>query len=144
MRLDWGMTSFSTINISQAIERLLHDIGLQTEPSVEALDLPRLEKTARALCGQLKALENLAAYNAQCAATAHQQSYTSYEDLPPLSPEDRDRFEQKLIRLLDPEGLEEPEHNVGKIPEGVFKQQRDGAFRPTLASPCASASNSCA
>jgi len=111
------MTLFHTPQVTLAVQRLINEIGLQTEPSVETLDLMRIEHTARSLCMQLKALEGLDAYNMRNAITIDQQSYTAYEDLPPLRPEERDRLEQRFIRLLDPKRAQAPEDRPKSLPQ---------------------------
>jgi len=111
------MTLFHTPQVTLAVQRLINEIGLQTEPSVETLDLMRIEHTARSLCMQLKALEGLDAYNMRNAITIDQQSYTAYEDLPPLRPEERDRIEQKLIRLIDPKGAKGSKEELRRGPK---------------------------
>lgn len=116
------MTLFYTHTVTQAAQRLILDIGLQTDASIETVDLPRLEHTARALCGQLKALEGLDSCNARESAKSDQQSYTHYEDLPPLRPEERDRLMQKFIDLLDPKRLEGTGDDTRRLPKKTDTQ----------------------
>ena len=105
------MSIFSTQTLIQATHRLLAEIGAQTQIDVDDLQLQRLEHTARALCGQLKALSEIDALNAYAEAKTQEQSYTRYEDLPPLSPEEQERLKQHFITLLDADRIKhEAEH----------------------------------
>jgi hypothetical protein len=95
------MSVFSNHPLLQAGRRLLSDIGALTDDDVEVLELLRLENTASVLCTQLKALSGVDAYNADAAAKTQEQSYTRYEDLPPLNPEERERLKQYFLTLFD-------------------------------------------
>jgi len=88
-----------------AAHRLMIEID-KLAKSKEALELQKLEHAARALCGQLKAIEVLEAYTLSQAQKETEQKYTRYEDLPPLMPEDRDRLKQDLLKLLSPRDID--------------------------------------
>ena len=80
---------------------MLADIDDLTADEVQSLELMRLENTARVLCALLKALGHVDAYNAHMTAKTREQSYTRYEDLPPLNPEERERLKQYFLTLFD-------------------------------------------
>lgn len=95
------MTELSSKTLIAAAERFLTEIGEHAD-NQDSLDLERVEHCARALCAQLKAVQELDAHNRRQAQLETGQTYTRYEDLPPLMPEDRDRLKQDLINLLTP------------------------------------------
>lgn len=115
------MTPLSPDPLIMAAARLIAEIGMQAD-NTEMLELQRLELCARGLCAQLKAIETLMAHNQRMAAIDTKQKYTRYEDLPPLTLEARDRLKQKLVLLLDPEGTESPEDELGGLPERLERR----------------------
>ncbi|WP_017930140.1 hypothetical protein [Robiginitomaculum antarcticum] len=93
--------AFDTTAINRAIARLTDTLGqmaddLETEPQPE-----RMDKLARAISAQLKAHADLTVHNDRAAKACEQQKYTAYEDLPPPSPEDRKRFIERLLIIVD-------------------------------------------
>ena len=86
-------------NILLAANRLITELGVLAEED-DAVAPQRLEQCAKALCSQLKAIQDLEAHNLRQSQAKTGQKYTRYEDLPPLMPEDRDRLEKDLIKLL--------------------------------------------
>jgi len=79
----------------------MSEIGQLAEPNAE-LDLQKLEQCSKAFCFQLKAIQDLEAHNSRQTQRETEQTYSRYEDLPPLRPEDHDRLKQDLINLLSP------------------------------------------
>lgn len=103
MPLLWGMTTLSSETLIAAAERLIEEIGVQATEK-DTLQLQRLEQCARALNAQLKAIQELEAHNQRQSQYETGQTYTRYEDLPPLMPEDRERLKEELINKLSPRG----------------------------------------
>jgi len=102
------MTPLSSDNLIAAANRLITEIGAEAD-NTETLELQRLELCARGLCAQLKAIHELQTHNQRMAAIDTGQTYTRYEDLPPLNLEDRARLKQEFIDLLSPRGTEDTE-----------------------------------
>lgn len=100
-----SMPLLSTNPLIKAAERLIEELGVQAE-SPEPIELQRLELCARVLCVQLKTIHELNCHNQRMAVIDIEQKYTRYEDLPPLTDEERDRLKQELVILLDPERVE--------------------------------------
>jgi len=98
-------------------QRLLADIDDLTADEVQSLELMRLENTARVLCTQLKALGHVDAYNAHMVAKTQEQSYTRYEDLPPLNPEEQERLKQHFNALLNPDRIKHKTVDAPNISE---------------------------
>ena len=99
------MTALSSKTLIAAAQRLIAEIGTHAG-NQEALEVQKLEHCARALTAQLKAIQDLDAHNKRQTQHKTGQTYTRYEDLPPLMPEDRDRLKQDLIKLLSPRGVD--------------------------------------
>lgn len=89
------MTPLSSDTLIAAANRIITEIGEYVE-NTDALDLQRLELCARGLCLQLKAIHDLDTHNQRMAAIDIGQTYTRYEDLPPPSPAEQDRFYARL------------------------------------------------
>lgn len=92
-----------------AVERLICDIGqmadsANTDAADQSLDgkaaPERLDKMARAISAQLKAMADIQTHNERAAQTDEDKKYLRYEDLPPPSPADRARFTQRFIDLV--------------------------------------------
>ena len=60
----------------------------------------KLDGFARSISTHIKALEDLEKYNAASAKAANEKTYSTYEDIPPPSPEDRKRFYIRLKSLI--------------------------------------------
>jgi len=95
------MTKLMPDNILRAANRLITELGALAEED-NAVAPQRLEQCAKALCSQLKAIQDLEAHNLRQSQAQTGQKYTRYEDLPPLTLEERDRFKQDLIADLSP------------------------------------------
>lgn len=95
------MTELSLNNLHAAANRLIEELG-KLASDKEALQIQRLEQCARALNVQLKAIQELEAHKLRQSQAETGQTYTRYEDLPPLTLEERDRFKQDLIANLAP------------------------------------------
>ena len=89
------MTALSSETLITAAERLIAEIGTHAG-NQELLELQKLEHCARALTAQLKAIQDLEAHNKRQTQHKTGQTYTRYEDLPPPSPAEQDRFYARL------------------------------------------------
>ncbi|WP_026941690.1 VOC family protein [Hellea balneolensis] len=85
------MQQLSTDTLIEAVNRLMADIGIHAQNKEEAA-VQRLDHCAKALCTQLKAIQELEAHNLRCHSAETDKKFTRYEDLPPLPVEDRERF----------------------------------------------------
>ena len=94
------MTPICPDPLTQAINRLMKDIDLMTDKDAIDINPQKLDTHARSISTHLKALQDLDNYNAAAAKAADEKKYTSYEDLPPPSPEDRKRFYIRLESLI--------------------------------------------
>ncbi len=95
------MINLSSDTLLSAANRLTEELG-KLAAQEDDLPIQKLEQCAKALCSQLKAIQELEAHTLRQTQTDTGQKYTRYEDLPPLMPEDRDRLKQDLINLLAP------------------------------------------
>lgn len=98
------MQQIPTDTLIEAALRLMKDIGTHAQTE-EASAVQDLDQCARTLCMQLKAIQDLEAYNLRCQSAETDQKYTRYEDLPPLPVEDRERLERELIDMLSPRSI---------------------------------------
>lgn len=89
------MTTLSLDNLYAAAARILDELG-RLSAEQDTLKLQQLEQCARALNAQLKAIQDLEAHHLRQAQTEIGQKYTRYEDLPPPSPDEQDRFYARL------------------------------------------------
>ena len=94
------MTPICPDPLTQAIKRLMKDINSMTAKDDIEINPQKLDTHARSISTHLKALQDLDNYNAAAAKAADEKKYTSYEDLPPPSPEDRKRFYIRLKSLI--------------------------------------------
>lgn len=95
------MQQLSTDTLIEAATRLMKDIGKHAQAK-EASAVQHLDQCAKALCTQLKAIQDLEAHNLRCHSAETDQKFTRYEDLPPLPVKDRERLERELIDMLSP------------------------------------------
>lgn len=89
------MIPLSPDKLLLAADRLIAELE-QLANQDDELSPQRLEQCARALCTQLKAIQDLEAHNLRQVQTETGQKYTRYEDLPPPSPAEQDRFYDRL------------------------------------------------
>lgn len=61
----------------------------------------KYEKLAKAISVQMKAVQDIYAYNQRASEHTEQTKYLNYDNLPPPSPEDRARFIKRLTRLYN-------------------------------------------
>ena len=94
------MTSICPDPLTQAIKRLMKDINSMTAKDDIEINPQKLDTHARSISTHIKALEDIGRYNAAALKAADEKKYTSYEDLPPPSPEDRKRFYIRLESLI--------------------------------------------
>jgi len=106
------MTLFPPAPFTQAITCLLSEIDkASSNPSAE-INPEQMDRLARSISTHLKSLSDLDAYNHKTAEAADTQKYTAYEDLPPPSPADQDRFYirlESLIRGIDAGTIKDPD-----------------------------------
>jgi len=86
--------------LNQAIGRLMEDINTLTVESHADIQPQKLDGFARSISTHIKALEDIEKYNAAAAKVDNEKKYTAYEDLPPPSPADRERFYIRLESLI--------------------------------------------
>jgi len=115
------MTTLSSDTLIAAADRLITEIGTHAG-NQDTLELQGLEQCARTLCTQLKAIQDLDAHNLRQQQAETGQKYTPYEDLPPLTLEERDRLKQKFITLLAPPRIEEPRDEPRTISKASKRQ----------------------
>lgn len=89
------MTELSPEQLIFAVRRLLAQIG-KLSAEEDDVSPQKLEQSARALCSQLKAIQELEAHNLRQVQSQTDEKYTRYEDLPPPSPAEQDRFYARL------------------------------------------------
>jgi|GEM_PF-4207561 len=104
-----------------AVERLLDEIECQTIARDDASDAfefspDKLDRLAKTLTVQLKALSDLQAYNRKVEDENKSQKYLDYEDLPPPSPEDRDRLIARIRLLYNRVNAEEEISEIDEDP----------------------------
>jgi len=95
MPLLWGMIDLSSDTLLSAANRLLEEFD-KLAAQKDDFPIQKLEQCAKALCSQLKAIQELEAHNDRQSQTETGQTYTRYEDLPPPSPAEQDRFYARL------------------------------------------------
>jgi len=93
------MTFIDPAPLTRTITRLLEHI--EAMPMDAEMRLEQYDKFAKAVILQMKAVQDITAYNQQTATQDTQTKYLNYDDLPPPSPEDRTRFIKRLTRLYD-------------------------------------------
>jgi len=94
------MKHISPDPLSRAIERLVSEIGIFADDEEADIKPEQLERFARAISVQLKALHDIEDNNLQAAKHDEDKKYLSYEDLPPPNPEERARFRLRLDSLI--------------------------------------------
>lgn len=94
------MTAINPDPINMAVARLLEDIEILSA-SAEGYAPEKMERMARALSAQLKAIAEIETHNRRIVQQDEEKNYLAYEDLPPPSPEDRDRILARVRLLYD-------------------------------------------
>mgnify|MGYP000040806475 CR=1 FL=1 len=87
-------------NLDKAIACLLEQIGHLIDEADGDIPTERMDKLAKSISVHLKAHADTTAHNRNLAARETAKKYTRYEDLPPLSPEDRERFKARFLDLI--------------------------------------------
>lgn len=96
--------------LDRAIEAMIDAIGRLAQPRIEQgaaeqpqdpPDIPveKMERYARAISLQVKAIGDIEKHNQQVAAQTQSETYTSYDDLPPPNPEERARVIARVLAL---------------------------------------------
>ncbi len=115
------MTPLDPHPLNQAISYLLREIDrlstleISGEPQF-TLPTEKLERLARALSVKLKTLSEIENYNRKIKDDTLAEKYLDYEDLPPPSPEDRDRLIARIRLLYDRVNAEE---EISETPESA-------------------------
>lgn len=86
--------------MTTALNCLMQDLEGLAETTADNLDPLKFERSARAISACLKALQAVEDYNAKAAISRKDEKYTRYEDLPPPSPEEQDRFYARLESVI--------------------------------------------
>ncbi len=94
------MSYISSDPLSRAITRLLEDIDVFVDMGGQDVRPDILDKYARAITSQLKALQEVEAHNTAQRQNDESRTYTAYEDFPAPTPEERERFKQRLEYLI--------------------------------------------
>lgn len=102
------MPIISSDSLNHAVTRLIEKTDFIVAEEIADLKVDQLEKTARAISVQLKALHEIEQHNQHLAQQADNKKYLSYEDLPPPTPEERARFRDRLERLIAKIEIKEP------------------------------------
>jgi len=115
------MTYICPNPLTQAIERLMMDLHNMTQDESAEIQPQKLDGFARSISIHVKALQDLEKYNTAAAKASDEKMYSSYETIPPPSPEDRKRFYIRLKSLIrdvrDGSGEED-----GYISEAITQQ----------------------
>jgi len=94
------MTDFMPAPMITAVNRLMLDVAVLAGDDEVALEPLTFERFARAISAGLTALRAVEDYNLQAAQKQTKEKYTRYEDLPPPSPEEQDRFYARLESVI--------------------------------------------
>jgi len=94
------MTFIDPAPLERAIRHMLDHM---TDISKRDDDMPleNCEKLAKAISVHVKAVQDITAHNARCAAQEDDGKYLSYENPPPPNPEQRAVFIKRLTDLYD-------------------------------------------
>lgn len=87
--------------LDMACARLLEEIARLSSPESETFAPDRMERLAKSLTHQLKAMADIDMHNKHVRAQQATENYLHYEDLPPPPPEDRERLIQRLEILYN-------------------------------------------
>lgn len=104
-------------HIDSAIVCLLDQLGQLAGEAEGDPPTDRMDKIAKSISVHIKAHADIVEHNRKLSEQAQQVKYTRYEDMPPPSPEDRERFKARFLDLIDKlqSGQHVPDH-----PEETF------------------------
>ena len=110
------MKPICPVPLTQAIKRVMSDITLLTDNNVVEINPQKLDGLARSVSTYVKALADLETYNAAASKAANEKTYSTYEKIPPPSPEERKRFYKRLKSLIRDvrDGSGEEDGNISK------------------------------
>jgi hypothetical protein len=94
------MTFIDPAPLERAIGHMVEQMNAYPA-DVDEMPLEACEKLAKAISVHVKAVQDITAHNARCAAQEDDKKYLSYENLPPPSPEERARFIKRLTHLYN-------------------------------------------
>lgn len=103
-----------------AVENMIEQIGDAAMCKGEERPTPdRLEKMAKSVTAQLKAIADIEQHNLRARQFGLDKEYTRYEDLPPPSPEERSRIAARFKEVVGQlaAGLDVPDHPAQTPPE---------------------------
>ena len=91
--------------LERSIMRLIAQID-EMVVSSESVAPEKIEKLAKSICSQIKALHEIRAYNQDHSESTSfgpqsQKDFTPYEQLPPPTPEEQKEFIERLLLLYN-------------------------------------------
>lgn len=94
------MTFIDPAPLERTITSLLEQLeAIPTDVDQSAPE--KYEKLAKAISVQMKAVQDIYAYNQRASEQTEHMKYLNYDNLPPPSPEERARFIKRLTRLYN-------------------------------------------
>ncbi len=103
-----------------AVENMIEQIGAAAMNEGDERPTPeRLEKMAKSVSAQLKAIADIEQHNLRLRQSSQDKEYTRYEDLPPPSPQERARIKARFKDVVNQliAGLDVPDHPAQTSPE---------------------------
>lgn len=98
------MTDLPPKNIAALNRAITYQLG-QLDQCLDRVDdedpAPHMDRIAKSILLLLKTHADAAAHFKDVAAQELDTKYTKYEDIPPPSPEDRERFKARFLDLID-------------------------------------------
>ncbi len=94
------MPHISSAPLTRAITRLIYEVDALVDESCENVRPEILDKYARAITSQLKALQEIESHNRAQDKNDERRTYTAYEDFPAPTPDERERFKARLEHLI--------------------------------------------
>ena len=94
------MPHISSAPLTRTITRLIYEVDALVDEGCEDVRPEILDKYARAITSQLKALQEIDAHNRAQDKNEQSRTYTAYEDFPAPTPQERERFKQRLESLI--------------------------------------------
>lgn len=87
--------------LNRAIAYLLDQLDQCLDHADTKDPAPQMDKITKSISMHLKTYADAAAHFKDIAAQEQKTKYTRYEDMPPPSPEDRERFKARFLDLID-------------------------------------------
>jgi hypothetical protein len=83
--------------MERAIRRIMDTMSVMTDDPEGEVSPERFERFARTISLQIKTMGDITAHNSRVSKSEDKEKYLSYEDLPPPSPEERERIIARLM-----------------------------------------------